>query len=406
MKSKVELKKTIIKFIIVTIIGIAIFSLFLAFQYRVYTKSLNNKIGSIISEVAKENPEIEKNKLIEIVNSKDNVDEKLLEKYGIDIDKDSIILNNDGYFKVFVLADIALLLLLDILIFFIFLKYNYNKNKKLTEITKYIEEINKRNYKLDIDDNTEDELSILKNEIYKVTVNLKEIAENSKKDKINLKDSLSDISHQLKTPLTSITVMLDNILENPQIDENTKIEFIKDIKRQVVNISFLIDSLLKLSKLDANSIHFINNEEFVKNILDESIKNVEILCDLKNIKINLIGEDNIKIFCDKKWQIEAITNILKNGIEHSEENSKIDVNFEQNKIYTKIEIKDYGVGIDKKDLNHIFERFYKGKNSSSDSVGIGLALSKSIIEKSNGDISVSSVSNQGTTFAIKYFNEH
>lgn len=406
MKSKVELKKTIIKFIIVTIIGIAIFSLFLAFQYRVYTKSLNNKIGSIISEVAKENPEIEKNKLIEIVNSKDNVDEKLFEKYGIDIDKDSIILNNDGYFKVFVLADIALLLLLDILIFFIFLKYNYNKNKKLTEITKYIEEINKRNYKLDIDDNTEDELSILKNEIYKVTVNLKEIAENSKKDKINLKDSLSDISHQLKTPLTSITVMLDNILENPQIDENTKIEFIKDIKRQVVNISFLIDSLLKLSKLDANSIHFINNEEFVKNILDESIKNVEILCDLKNIKINLIGEDNIKIFCDKKWQIEAITNILKNGIEHSEENSKIDVNFEQNKIYTKIEIKDYGVGIDKKDLNHIFERFYKGKNSSSDSVGIGLALSKSIIEKSNGDISVSSVSNQGTTFTIKYFNEH
>ena len=385
MKSKVELKKTIIKFIIVTIIGIAIFSLFLAFQYRVYTKSLNNKIGSI--------------------NSKDNVDEKLFEKYGIDIDKDSIILNNDGYFKVFVLADILLLLLLDILIFFIFLKYNYNKDKKLTEITKYIEEINKRNYKLDIDDNTEDELSILKNEIYKVTVNLKEIAENSKKDKINLKDSLSDISHQLKTPLTSITVMLDNILENPQIDEKTKIEFIKDIKRQVVNISFLIDSLLKLSKLDANSIHFINNEEFVKNILDESIKNVEILCDLKNIKINLIGEDNIKIFCDKKWQIEAITNILKNGIEHSEENSKIDVNFEQNKIYTKIEIKDYGVGIDKKDLNHIFERFYKGKNSSSDSVGIGLALSKSIIEKSNGDISVSSVSNQGTTFTIKYFNE-
>ena len=209
------------------------------------------------------------------------------------------------------------------------------------------------------------------------------MAENSKQDKINLKDSLSDISHQLKTPLTSVTVMIDNILENPNMDEKIKTQFIKDIKREIININFLIDSLLKLSKLDANSIHFINKEEPVKEIIEESIKNVEILCDLKNVKINCTGDENIKIICDKKWGIEAITNILKTGIEHSNENSKIDINFEKNKIYTKIEIKDYGIGIDEKDLPHIFERFYKGKNSSSDSVGIGLALSKSIIEKMN-----------------------
>lgn len=124
---------------------------------------------------------------------------------------------------------------------------------------------------------------------------------------------------------------------------------------------------------------------------------------MKNIKINLNGNKEIKVKCDFKWQVEAITNILKNCIEHSNTNSKISINYEENKIYSKIEIKDEGVGIDKEDLPHIFERFYKGKNSSSDSIGIGLALAKSIIEKNNGYISVNSKLNEGSIFTIKYF---
>lgn len=148
--------------------------------------------------------------------------------------------------------------------FGVFLKYNKSKDKKLAEITRYIEEINNKNYKLDIDDNTEDELSILKNEIYKTTVMLKEVAENSRLDKANLKDSLSDISHQLKTPLTSITIMLDNILDNKDMDEDTRNDFIKDIKREIINVNFFVETLLKLSKLDANSIKFINKEEDIR----------------------------------------------------------------------------------------------------------------------------------------------
>ena len=197
--------------------------------------------------------------------------------------------------------------------------------------------------------------------------------------------------------------MLDNILDNPDMSKNIRDEFLKDIKKQTTNISFLINSLLKLSKLDADSVTFIDKDEYIENILEESIKNVGILCELKDAKINISGDKNVKINCDLKWQVEAITNILKNGIEHSNENSQIDINVEENKIYSKIEIKDYGVGIAKEDLPHIFERFYKGKNSSSDSVGIGLALAKSIIEKNNGDISVSSKENEGTVFTIKYF---
>lgn len=156
--------------------------------------------------------------------------------------------------------------------FGVFLKYNKSKDKKLAEITRYIEEINNKNYKLDIDDNTEDELSILKNEIYKTTVMLKEVAENSRLDKANLKDSLSDISHQLKTPLTSITIMLDNILDNKDMDEDTRNDFIKDIKREIINVNFLVETLLKLSKLDANSIKFINKEEDIRKAITGKYK--------------------------------------------------------------------------------------------------------------------------------------
>ena len=231
---------------------------------------------------------------------------------------------------------------------------------------------------------------------------LKEAAENSKKDKVNLKKSLEDISHQIRTPLTSIIIMLDNIIENQNMDEKTKNNFIREIKRNIININFLVENILKLSKLESNTVEYKKEKNFLTNILKESIKNVSLLCDLKNIKIVINGEKNIKMTCDIKWQIEAITNILKNCIEYSEENQKIYVEYNQNNVYTKITIKDFGKGIADKDLPNIFKRFYKGKNSSKDSIGIGLALSKAIIEEDNGNIEVVS-SNKGTVFTIKYY---
>lgn len=205
----------------------------------------------------------------------------------------------------------------------------------------YIDRINRGDYKFDIEDNTEDELSILKNEVYKTTVMLKEVAENSKKDKISLKDSISDISHQLKTPLTSITIMLDSMLEDKEMKEEKRHEFIKDIKREVASLSFLVSSLLKLSKFDANTIKFINKDEDVEEILREAAKNLEGLCDLKSVKINIQGEGKSYINCDFKWQVEAVTNIIKNSVEHSPEGGRVDINYSVNSVYTKIEIKDY-----------------------------------------------------------------
>ena len=231
---------------------------------------------------------------------------------------------------------------------------------------------------------------------------LKESAENSNQDKINLKKSLEDISHQLKTPLTSILILLDNLIDDQNMNIETRNDFLTDIKREIININFLVQSILKLSKFDANTIHFIKEETTLNKIIKEAVKNVSTLCDLRNIKIEINGDEDAKIICDAKWQIEAITNILKNSIEHSQDNHKIVVKYEKNNIYSNIEIQDYGEGISKKDLKHIFERFYKGENASKDSIGIGLALSKTIIEEDNGTISVESNEN-GTKFTIKYY---
>ena len=402
MKNKIELKKMCITSCIVAIIFLIIFSILIYKQYKTYTYNFNQKIAGIVDNVLEKYPDIEKREIVEILNSSDKTNNEILREYGIELDKDSVILENDIDFQKFIIIDISTLIVFILILSIIFFKYNHSESKKINEITKYIEEINRGNYRLNIEENTEDELSILKNELYKITVMLKEVAENSQKDKTTLKDSLSDISHQIKTPITSILIMLDNILSDENMPEDIKKDFIKDIKREIINIKFLVESILKLSKIDSNSIKFIKKEVFIKDIINEAVKNVSMLSELKNIEIIVSGDDSIKTICDLKWQVEAITNILKNCIEHSYENRKIYINYNQNNMYTELKIEDNGTGIDAKDLPHIFERFYKGKNSSSDSVGIGLALSKSIIESNNGYIQVDSELNKGTTFIIKY----
>lgn len=402
MKNKTELKKAMLISIIVFSVLSIVFFMLKHLEYKKYIEVFNTKIDIIIGEIKQKYPEVKTNEIIEILAQEEKETKSLLRDYGIDLKRDTAILENDKHFAKYLILELAVVFTLFTSLSIIFLLYNKKKDKTLKEITRYIEEINKRNYKLDIEDNTEDELSILKNEIYKTTVMLKEVAENSKEDKIKLKDSLSDISHQLKTPLTSIMISLDNMLDNKNMDEKTRIGFIKEIKREVTNLNFLVSALLKLSKFDANTIHFINKEENIRDIIVSAIQNVAGLCDLKDIEIYTKGNEEDKILCDFKWQVEAITNILKNCIEHSKEGSTIEIEYEENNVYTVVKISDNGSGIDEEDLPHIFERFYKGKNSVNDSVGIGLALAKSIIEQNNGYISAESKKEVGTTFTIKY----
>lgn len=395
MKNK-TIKKYILLLIILLIFNVSLIFILNRYEYKMYAKNYNDKINSIISNIKNRYPNIEESDIIEIINNEED-SEDILSKYGID----SITKNDKVNNKIRIIS-LIIIITFDSLIILIFYLYDKNKSKKIKEITKMISKINNRQFDIDINDFNEGELSILKNEISKTTIMLRQVADNSVKDKLNLKDSLGDISHQLKTPLTSITIMIDNILDSPDMNEKTRKKFLINIKREILNINFLVMSLLKLSKFDANVVKFNKESVYLKDIIIESIKNVSMIKELKNITIKVSGDDNIKLLCDFKWQVESITNILKNSIEHTSEYGTVEVNYSENKLYTRILIKDNGKGINSDDLPHIFDRFYKGKNGSDDSFGIGLSLSKTIIEKEGGSITVKSTPNIGTIFTIKY----
>ena len=402
MKNKIELKKYIISTLIVFICLFILFLFLNIYEYKTYTKNFNNKISAIINVIKKDYPKITDKEIIKIINNDKVETNDFFNKYGIDVNNKSILIKNDRDYHKFLAINLSFLTITVVILLIIYIRYNYKKEKDIKDIIKCIEQINKKNYEIQIDSISEDELSILKNEIYKTTIMLKEAAENSSKDKLNLKKSLEDISHQLKTPLTSILVMLDNIIEDSNMEEKIRNDFIVDIKRNVLNINFLVQSLLKLSKFDANTVHFVKQENDLKTIVEESIKNVSTLCDLRNINVKLNIKENSKIICDDKWQIEALTNIIKNAIEHSKNNSNIIINIENNNVYSMIEVIDFGESIAKKDIKHIFERFYRCKNTKADSIGIGLALAKTIIEEDKGTISVES-NKLETKFIIKYY---
>ena len=402
MKNK-NIKLIIIPLTILMIFTCIVISMQTYSQYKKISVITNEKISEIIEYIIKENPSIDTKKIIQILNSNEyKVGEEELKKYGINIEEINSIIAVRKQMKTNIILNIILIVLFSVLYMAIIFIYLKQRDKKINQITQYINEIKNRKYDLDINENSEDELSNLKNELYKITIMLKEESEISRQDKENIKMSVEDISHQLKTPLTSIMIMLDNLKDNPNMDEDTKQKFIFEISKQVDWINWLVISILKLSRLEADVVKFSNNKINVKKFIDEIIGNLEIPIEIKNQKISIEGDEDASFIGDYKWQQEAITNIIKNAIEHNKENGKITIKYEENVLFTKITIIDEGQGIAKEDLKHIFERFYKAQNSSDNSVGIGLSLAKNIIEKNNGMINCKSEIGNGTEFIVKY----
>ena len=325
-----------------------------------------------------------------------NKDFKVMTAVGTSI---TLILSVMGVIFVGIKAGIIIMITgaLILVINYIFTKRRYSEIEKLNS---YLEKVLSGDYAPEILDQKEGELSILKSNIYKATTTLKYQKELLTEDKVRLANAIADISHQLKTPLTSMMVMND--LLQTEDDQNKRNEFLKTQSDQLDRMSWLIQTLLKLSKIDAGTITMKKEEVTATSIVKEIVKPFEIQMELKGINYSSFDSDMI-LSCDKNWTIEAIQNIVKNCIEHMGENDELKIEAEETNIYKQIIVSDTGCGIAKQDLPHIFERFYKGKNAGKDSVGIGLALAKTIISSQRGDILVESTEGVGTTFYIRFF---
>ena len=356
-------------------------------SYKKYAHEVNGVTSEIIEVVLTKYPEVKSEDLVKIVSSsKRRNSSDTLKKYGFTESDISYIKSLDYVYYKNLIINISIFGIFGIVcgIGYYFKKRKYKKN--IEDITNYLKRINEGIYDLEIIDNVEGDLSILKNEIYTTTV--------------CIKDNLANISHQLKTPLTGITLMIDTLLEE-NVSEEKRHEYLVDIRKQIENINFLIYAMLKLSRFDANVVKFEKNKIVVKELVFDVLKNVDILRELKNINIHVKGKNDVTFMGDYKWECEAITNIVKNAIEYSNENSDVYINYTYNGIYVSLEVINYGEEISKEDIHHIFDRFYK-KNNDGNNFGIGLSLAKEIIEKDNGTIRVESKNNK-TTFRVKFY---
>lgn len=333
-----------------------------------------------------------------------NVSEQVLIKYNVlNLDESLALeeINNQLFSYLYIATGTIFVILFLVIAYFLFA---LNRNEKeIKNMRVYIDEIAKTDYKIDIENMSESEMSNLKNEIYKIVLELKEKSENLAKDREKLSNYLSDISHQIRTPLMAISSMVDAIIANEdKLDENTR-KFIYEISRQLDQINWLVDNLLKMAQLDTKTVDFNKEDTNIRNLIEKIEKNMSIFLELKNQKLAINIDENIHALIDSKWMTEAIENIINNCIEHSAENSKIQISAIQNPLFVQIEIKDNGSGISEEDLPRIFDKFYKGKGASNNSFGIGLSLAKSIIESQNGEIEVESEVSKGSTFRIKLY---
>ena len=380
--------------------GLLLVLLFNYLNYLNYGEITNNFVNNVINEIVLKYPDVDSEDVIKIINSDKKYSSDLLKKYGFSENDINYLQGGKIVYYKSLIISLSVFGIFLMLIDFILYKKKKNYDNNIESITNYLKKINSGIYDLNLLDNVEGNLSILKNEIYTTTVCLKESYDIEYKERKAIKDNLANISHQLKTPLTAIILMIDTLLEE-DVDPLRQKEFLSDIRLQVENINFLIIAMLKLSKFDANVITLSKDEIMIKDLVFDVLKNVDILREIKNVNIHVKGSSLVKVIGDYKWECEAVTNVLKNAIEYSNDGGDIYINFENNGMYVKLEIMNEGKEIEKTELKNIFKRFYKGNNNSNN-IGIGLSLAKEIIEKDNGSISAYSQDGK-TKFVLKYY---
>ena len=412
--------------ICIIIILLIIFTIYYIQQN--YKESLYNYTNQVVAKIVEKYPDQEEEIIKEIFlndtssenvnidsnnSNKDNMDNMdnsdnfqntgdILSKYGFDAETIDIENRNFEIITklIFVFSMIFAIGIVGIIL--VYTIYIRKQNQKLKNLDNYCKEILKGNYVLDLKEEDESDFSKLKNDIYDMTIMLKEKNGLLEKNNKDIEKLIADISHQLKTPLTSLNLINDILYTD--LPEEKKIEFLDSSQKELEKINWLIKTVLNIAKLDSKTLILAKNNENAYNLCLEVKNNFKAMCEIHHANIEIVSNKEETINCDKKWTIEAMNNIVKNAIEHGAKT--ITIQLEENTMYTKVSIKDDGEGIDKEDLGHIFDRFYKAKNSKESSLGIGLAFCKSIIRNQNGDIRVKSSKKENdswTEFVIKLY---
>lgn len=395
---KKENKKFLTLLLIFFLIGLWIQSVFIKNMKQTIIQ--NNAL--IIGTVLKEHPELEK-EVIKAIESEDyEANKAVLEKYGLanleslDYLEEVQKLQRNIY--------IFYCIFFIILILFLYGYFRHTQKvhrREIEKVDQYLFTLLSNDIKVDLKDFQSGELAMLQNDLMKVTNRLKNSLESSTKDKQELAKTLADISHQLKTPLTSLVVINDALTYN-EIDDEQRKKFLKKQEETLSHIESLISVLLKTSQIESGMIELKKEKVNMEQLIQNAAMQLEVMLIAKNIRLETNIEKDIFITGDPYWLSEALLNIIKNACEHSKQNDSIKIKAKNTPMYTELIIEDEGEGIDKKDLPHIFKRFYKS-SPSKDSIGIGLNLTKSILDRTNATIRVESKKGFFTRFTIHFY---
>ena len=289
---------------------------------------------------------------------------------------------------------------LSMLLMMIYCIGTYKRYRRIATLAADVNHVLHGDSSIDFDNYSEGELSILHSEIYKMTVRLREQQQKLISDKEYLADSLADISHQIRTPLTSINLLVERLSASGLTDE-CRHQLTNELYGLLDRIDWLITTLLKISKLDAGTVSFNKETVSLETLIKKSCSPLLIPMELRGQELIIRADGNF--YGDPAWTSEAVGNIVKNCMEHTPDGGKIEIEAAENALYSEIVIKDNGTGISPEDLPHIFERFYKGKDSDGKSFGIGLALSRMIIAGQNGTVKAENRKNAGAMFTLRFY---
>lgn len=402
---------------VVLVVSVVTYISWISWYTHKYKNMENTYIRCIMENVINQYPDLDMEEIAIILNKSYSE----LESSTTSEEFDSILRKNgitDNTFYIKDMSDIrnvniivstSIIGVMSVLFIICFCMYLRRRKKDIFELQDYMDKISRGNYELEINDNSEDELSSLKNSLYKIMVYMKEQADSARIKKVMLAQSVSDISHQLKTPLTSTQVLLDNLNDNPDMDYSTRKKFIYEALNQVNGMSWMIVSMLKLSRIDAGVVEFNNENISINKIIEEAVGNLEVIAEIKNVNIEKnidnrnedeLNKSDIYIKGDYNWNREALQNIIKNAIEHSNDKGTVKINITDNDVYTAVYITNRGEKLSDKQQKQIFERYYSEAKYEDNSMGIGLPLAKAVIEKQGGYISVES-DDEETVFIVK-----